>query len=297
MLPRQIFELILLAALWGGSFMFLRMAAPEFGPVALIQLRVIIAAAVLLPLWFIRSTPKQKADLKPNIGHLLIVGVLNSAAPFVLFAYSTLHITGGFSSILNSTAPIWTAVVAWFWLSQKPNSSVLTGLILGLVGVVVLVSNSISWQLSGASAGIVAALAATLMYGIAANYTAEKLRGVHSLTIATFSLVSAAILLLPVSYFYLPTNSISTSAWMAVIVMGLFCTAAANILYFKLLSEIGSTKAITVTFLIPVFGTLWGALFLGELVTTQMAIGGLIILTGTALVTGVVSLRRQQYSN
>jgi len=289
---RNLIELILLAALWGASFLFLRIATPEFGAIALIEVRVLVASLFLLPIWYFREAKNQAVLLKKMWPHLLAIGILNSAVPFVLFAYSTLYITGGFASVLNATAPIWGALVAWVWLQIKLSREGMIGLGLGLIGVSILVSNSISLSLSGVSLGILAALSASFLYGIAANYTTVKLNRVSALTIATFSQVAAVIVLLPAAVIFYPRHPISVTAWASVIVMGVFCTGMAYTMYFRLIANVGSTKAITVTFLIPVFGIIWGAVFINEKISIEMIIGTIVILLGTSLVTGVISFRK-----
>ena len=290
MSSRNLIELILLAALWGASFLFLRIATPEFGAVALIEIRVFVASVFLLPIWLLRESGTTRHSVRLHWQPLLVVGLLNSAIPFVLFAYSTLYITGGYASILNATVPIWGALVAWVWLKRTLSRDGIAGLVVGFAGVAVLVSSSISLSLNGVSAGILAALVASLMYGIAANYTVEKLSDVSPLTISTFTQVAASIVLMLPAIILFPANQVSLQAWLAVIALGVICTGFATTLYFRLIAKIGSTKAMTVTFLIPVFGTIWGALFIDELITVEMVIGSMIILLGTALVTGLVSL-------
>lgn len=290
---RNLLELILLAAVWGASFLFMRIATPEFGAVALIEVRVFVASIFLLPIWYLRDAKHQTKIVQRHWPHLLVVGILNSAVPFVLFAYSTLYITGGFSSILNATAPIWGALVAWVWLRSTLSFEATIGLGLGLVGVAVLVSKTISLSMTGVSLGIFAALGASFLYGVASNYTSQKLHEVSPLSIATFSQIAATLVLLPAALWYFPQQPISAMAWGSVIAMGVFCTGFAYTMYFRLIAKIGPTKAITVTFLIPIFGTLWGALFIGEEVTTEMVAGTVVILFGTALVTGVLSFTKK----
>ena len=297
MTVRNSLELVLLAALWGASFLFMRIATPEFGAVALIEVRVLVASLFLLPIWFFRESAVTKITAQKHWRSIVMVGILNSAVPFVLFAYSTLHITGGFSSILNSTVPLWGALVAWIWLGKLLSRDAMIGITLGLLGVAVLLSDSLSLTQSQANLGILAALVASVLYGIAANYTAEKLRNVSALSIATFSQVAATIILLPFALLLMPQTTISLQAWMSVLVLGVFCTGLAYTLYFRLIAQIGSTKAITVTFLIPVFGTLWGALFIDEIITLEMVIGMLIILVGTAMVNGVLSFKSAAAQN
>lgn len=290
---QNIIELVLLAAIWGASFLFMRIAVPEFGPIALIEIRVIIAGLFLLPFWLIRDAKKSHTIVRQKWLELSVIGIINSAMPFVLFAYSTLYITGGFSSILNATAPIWGALVAWIWLGQRLTINSSIGLGLGVVGVGILVSQTLSLTLDDATLGAAAAILAAMLYGLAANYTSEKLNGVSALSIATFSQLAAAIVLLPAAILTFPSSSISLASWLSVIALGILCTGLAYTMYFRLLAKIGSSKAITVTFLIPIFGSLWGALVIDEVITLQMVIGTLVILCGTALVTGVTSIKKQ----
>lgn len=297
MSPRHLALLVLLAALWGASFLFMRVAVPEFGPFMLITVRVVTASLVLLPIWYWRESVASRQSVKTYWRELLVVGLFNSAIPFVLFAYSALFITGGLASIMNSTATIWTAIIAWVWLSRQPSLQSSIGLLLGFLGVIVLVYDSVGGPVAGAGKGTLAAAGAAVLYGIAANYASEKLRGVSPLTVATFSLVAAALILLPIAAINIPSASISPLAWGAVLAMGVFSTAIANIIYFYLLATVGPTRAVTVTFLIPVFGTLWGALFINESISAAMLIGGGIILFGIALVTNVVRIPRRRLTS
>ncbi len=290
---RNLIELIILAMVWGASYMFMRIATPEFGAIALIEIRVLVASLFLLPIWIFREGKTSSQSVKHYWWPILVIGTLNSAVPFVLFAYSTLSITGGFASILNSTAPIWAALVAWLWLRKKLNFNGVLGLLLGLIGVVILVSGSFSFNNNAEMIGIIAAMVASLLYGISANYTTVKLSEVSPLTISTFSQIGAMLVLLPLAIYFFPSEEISIESWLAVLALGVFCTGFAYTMYFRLIANVGSTKAITVTFLIPVFGTMWGALFLDEDVTQEMIIGTLIILLGTALVTGILSVRKR----
>ena len=270
--------------------MFMRIAVPEFGAVVLIELRVLIAGLVLLPFWWIRESQTAKSEVLNKWPHLFVIGALNSAIPFVLFAYSMLYITGGMAATLNGTAPIWGAIVAWLWLNQRLSVSAVFGLIIGLFGVAVLVSDDLSMTLNGKTLGILASASAPILYGIAANYTSQKLVGLSPLAIATFTMFTSALMLMPMALYYMPAAMPSFKAWCSVLALAVPCTSLAYVLFFNLLAEVGSTKAITVTFLIPIFGALWGALFIDEHLTVVMMLGMGIILIGTALVTGVLRL-------
>ena len=292
MSANHLFQLVLLAAIWGASFMFMVVAVPEFGAFALIELRVFLAAMVLLPFWWLREGKSQAPLVRQNIVTIVWVGLLNSAAPFVLFAYSVLYISGGIAAVLNSTAPIWGALVAWLWLKERLSLAGNLGLVIGVLGVITLVSGELFVDQGMVppfvkATGLLAAALAPVLYGIAANLTSAKLKNISPLSTTTFSLVAASIVLLPFALFNLPQQMPSQAAWLCAIVLAIACTSLASLMFFRLISEIGSTKAITVAFMIPLFGTLWGVSFIGESVSITMLIGMAIILAGTALVVGL----------
>ncbi|MEB4589460.1 DMT family transporter [Candidatus Thiothrix sp. Deng01] len=287
MTPRNLFDLLLLAALWGGSFLFMRYAAPAFGAVPLIWLRVAIAAACLLPLLWWRG---QLGILWSRAGAMLVVGVFNSALPFVLFAWALLSISAGLASILNAVTPIFTALIALLWLGERLNKSQAAGLLIGFVGVLLLAADKADFKPGGSGWAIVAMLGATLSYGFVANYMRRTLVGVPSLAAAAGAKLMASLVLSPLAYWFWPAVMPDLKAWLAVVCLGVGSTALAFVLFFRLLTEIGAARAVTVTFLVPVFGVLWGKLFLGETITTPMLLGGAVIVLGTALATGIVRL-------
>ncbi len=284
MKPRDLADLLVLAMLWGGSFLFMRITAPAFGPVALIEWRVLIAAVFLLPILAWRGGLGLVAR---HWRALLVVGVTNSALPFVLFAYATLTITGGMAAVLNSTAPLFGAVVGYLWLRDALRRPQVAGLALGVIGVMTLVWDKLDLA-SGGVAAVAAGLAASASYGWSANYAKLRLGGVPPLVVATGSQLGAALALAPLAWFFQPAANPPLSAWLCVLALGIACTGLAYILFFRLVANAGSAKAISVTFLVPVFGMLWGALFIGEQVTPTMLAGGVIVLTGTALVSGLI---------
>ncbi|BAL25252.1 DMT family transporter [Azoarcus sp. KH32C] len=288
MKTRDFSEMLILAALWGGSFLFMRIAAPLFGPVPLIELRVGLAAAVLLPVLAWRGHTRL---LKERAGALLFVGLTNSALPFVLYAWASLSVTAGFASIVNATSPLFAALVAWLWLKDRLSPTSMVGLLLGLLGVVLLVWGKASFRAGGSGWAVLACLAATLNYGIAANFTKRYLTGVDPMAIATGSQLYAALLLAPFAVWLWPAGHPGREAWLAVILLAVGCTGIAYVLYFRLIANIGPARAIAVTFLIPVFGMLWGALLLDEVVTSNMIAGCAVILGGTGLATGFLKLR------
>ena len=281
-------ELVLLAALWGASFLFMRLGAYEFGPIALAAVRVGLASAMLIPLLASRG---GLGELRTHWKGLLIVGALNSAIPFALFSFAALSITAGLSSIVNATTPLWTAVVAFVWLRQGLTPLRVLGLVIGFAGVAFLAWDKASFKPGADHSGLWAVLAcatATFCYGVAANATKRYLTGASALAVATGSQFAAALLLaLPAAWLW-PAAMPGTVAWSSAFGLAALCTALAYILYFRLMSRVGPTNAVSVTFLIPLFAILWGALFLHEAITAQMVAGGAIVLVGIALALGLV---------
>lgn len=295
MSPALALEFLLLAALWGSSFLFMRLGAAEFGVLPTAGLRVGLAAMFLLPVFLVKGV---WADFRQRARPILFVGLLNSGIPFALFAFAVMHITTGLTSILNATVPLTGAAVAWLWLKDRPGGSRMLGLAIGFIGVVLLVIGKSGFSASGvpgADAGTTllamgACLLATVCYGIAASFTKRYLTGAHPLATATGSQIGASLgLALPTLWLW-PDAPVSWGAWGALAAVALLCTAIAYILFFRIIEKAGPSKALTVTFLVPVFALLYGSFFLDEVITPWMVICGLIIVCGTALSTGLVRL-------
>jgi drug/metabolite transporter (DMT)-like permease len=282
------FEFVLLAAIWGGSFLLMKLGAVEFGPFATAFIRVLLASLFLLPLLVWRG---QAGALRKHLKPILTVGALNSGIPFVLFSFSVLHISTGLNSILNATTPLWGAVVAWVWLRDKPTHLRILGLVIGFAGVAALAWDKASFKAGAASPGmaVLACLAATMCYGVAASFTKKYLTGVPPLVSATGSQIGASLLLLLPAVTHMPAQMPSVEAWVAIVLLAFFCTAVAYVLYFRIIERAGPARAVAVTFLIPVFGVAYGGLFLSEVVTPTMLIFGAVIVLGTALSTGVLT--------
>ena len=282
-------ELLLLAAIWGASFLFMRIGGVEFGAVAVAALRVAGAALLLMPLLALRG---QMTQLQRHWRPIFVVGVVNSALPFLGFAYALLSITAGLSAIFNATAPIFGAFIAWLWLGERLMRLRVAGLALGFAGVVYLASNSVSaatsFQPGSAGLAIVASLAAAALYGFAANYTRQRLAGVAPLAVAAGSQLAATLFLALPAAIWWPAATPSAHAWTAIALLAFVCTGFAYLLFFRLIAHAGAANAISVTYLVPLFAMLWGGWFLAERVTRPMVIGGAVILLGTALATGVV---------
>lgn len=281
-------ELVGLAALWGASFLFMRLGAGEFGPVALSAVRVAGAALVLLPLLLWRG---QWGELRRHWRAIFLVGITNSALPFLFFSYAALGISAGLSSIFNASSPLWGALIGWWWLRDRPTAPRALGLAIGFAGVIGLAWEKASFQAGGSGWAIVACVAAAMLYGLSANFTRKRLQGVAPMAVAAGSQLSAALVLAGPALLWWPATMPSSRAWLMVALLALLCTGLAYLMYFRLIAHVGAANAIAVTFLIPAFAVLWGWLFLGEPLTAAMAIGCAVILLGTALATGLITPR------
>lgn len=285
MKTRDLIDLILLAALWGGSFLFMRLSVPEFGAIPMMMVRTALAGLLLLPLLIWK---KHHQIMLKEIVPISIAGIIGSAIPFSLIAYSTLYITAGFASVLNAVTPMFTAAVAFIWLGHRLSKMATSGLMIGISGVLILVWDKIGFSGGNVALAIMAGISGTLCYGLAANYTKQKLSGVTPLAITTGSLLAAAIFLLPMAIYWWPEKMPSNQAWLNVALLAIACTAFAQVLFFRLIAKTGATNATTVTFLIPVFGLLWGNIFLDEALEIGVLIAGGVILVGTGMSTGMI---------
>lgn len=291
MSARDLAGLILLAAIWGASFLFLRLAVPEFGAFPTAFMRMSVASLFLLPVLLMQ---KSFAASRGHWRHLALIGLINFALPFSLWSYAMQSLPAGVASILNATTPLWGGLVAWAWLSDRPSRPQVVGLLLGFAGVAVLTAGKGGLGAVGSGLAMAAALLATLAYGFAANYTKRHLSGVPALVVAGGSQLCAVAFLLPLACWQWPQTTPGASAWISTILLGIACTGIANVLYFRLLRRIGPARAMSTTFMIPAFGMLWGALFLAEHITWLMLAGCAVILAGTALATGVWKLLFKQ---
>jgi drug/metabolite transporter (DMT)-like permease len=290
-------DFVLLAAIWGSSFLFMRISAVEFGALPTAAVRVTIAALFLFPIVWLRGL---LPELKKHWRKVFLVGVLNSGIPFACFAFALLSITTGLSSILNATVPMFGALVAWLWLKDRPNGSRVLGLVIGFAGVAML-----AWRATGPGLGfkstadgatpglaVLACLLACVCYGISASYTKRYLTGMPPLVTAAGSQIGASLgLALPAIWFW-PAQMPGTQAWLALLAVGVLCTGVAYIIFFRLIEKAGPPRALTVTFLVPVFAVLYGVLLLGEHVTPWMLLCAGVIVCGTALSTGLIRLWR-----
>jgi len=290
MTTRPLLELPLLAAIWGASFIFMKIGVPEFGPVLFMAFRTLIASIFLLTLIILH---KQLSSLDGYKIKVFIVGIFNSAIPFALFGWAALTLSAGSTSVLNATTPMFGAIVAFVWLKDALKPMAILGLFTGFIGVYFLMSEKLSMPQSNVLLPTLAVMLAALCYGISANYTKKYLSGIKPLALAAGSQISASIVLLPISLAFIPEQWPSSSAIGSVLFIGVICTGLAYIIFFRLIAALGPTKAISVTYLIPVFGLFWGVIFLNEKISTTMLFGCVLILTGVALTTGMIGYRRQ----
>ncbi len=281
--------LVTLAALWGASFLFIRVSASAFTPIPLMGVRVVLATAFLAIVYFLLSKqPVRRQDIK----HIAIVGIVNQAIPFCLFAFAELTLTAGETSILNSTTPMWTGIIAFFWFGTTLGYSKSIGIALGFLGVTLLMWEKVSFSLSFSDVvmAAIAVLTATLLYGVSANYIKAKLADTPPLTIAFGSMLSASLFLAPFSVWLWPVTPISLPEWLSAALLGIASTGVAHIIYFHLIKTVGPFSTVTVTFLIPVFGMFFGWLILSEEITLFQALACMVIIFGTMLATGFVNL-------
>lgn len=277
-------RLLLLSALWGGSFIFIRVAAPVLGPVVLVWVRVLLAGLLLLA-YALGSG--RSIEFRRHWRQYLMLGLFNSALPFVLISAAELQLSASLAAMLNATSPLFGAVIAFFWLRDPFTTRKLAGLALGIAGVTILAGWSPITLDAVVLLSILASLAGAASYGLASVYTKAKVSNIPALNMAAGSQLAAGLLLSPLAPFTWPTVNPSPTVVLCTLALAVASTAFAYLLFFRLVVDVGPTKALTVTFLVPVFGVLWGAFFLGEPVGISTVIGGLVVLAGTALVVGV----------
>lgn len=282
-------DFVSLAAIWGASFLFMRLGVVEFGPVPTAAVRVSIGAAFLLPILLYKG---QGAALRAAWKRVFLVGLLNSGLPFALLCFALLSITTGLSSILNASVPLFGALVAWLWLRERPDGVRLLGLVMGFVGVAMLAWDQASFKPSASGIApvwaVLACLAACVCYAMAASYTKRFLAQVPPLVIATGSQIGASLGLALPALWWRPAQLPSVQAWLAVLAVGVVCTGVAYILFYRLVALKGPAHALTVTYLVPVFAVVYGVLFLKETVNAWMLVSAVVIIVGTALSTGLL---------
>jgi drug/metabolite transporter (DMT)-like permease len=271
-------ELTLLGAIWGGSFLFMRVAAADFGPFALVEMRLTLGALLLLP--FLWKAREQFAEPRLWL-HLAWISAVNSAIPFVLFAWGAERAPAGIGAITNSMAVMFVALVAFIFYGEPIGHRRAVGLLLGFVGVVVLASGKTSGGSVGPAA--LAGTTAAFLYGIGMNAIRTHLKGIPAAAVAAATLSTASLLLAPLAIYSWPTRGIAAISWISAVMLGVLCTGIAYAIFYRLIHRIGAPRASTVTYLVPLFAVVWAWIFLGEPLTGTMAIAGMLILGGVSL--------------
>jgi drug/metabolite transporter (DMT)-like permease len=270
-------ELTLLGAVWGGSFLFMRVAAADFGPFALVEVRLALGALILMPfLW------QARARFTPAVW-LRVAGIatINSVLPFVLFAWGAERAPAGIGAITNAMTVMFAALVAFLFYGERIGPWRWIGLVAGFIGVTILASGHIAGASVGAAA--LAGTAAALCYGLGINFVRHYLSGFPAAAIAAANLGAGALLLLPFALYTWPQHPIPVASWLSAVLLGVLCTGIAFVFYYRLIARIGAPRTATVTYLIPLFGVIWAWLLLGERVTLSMVLAGALILAGVAM--------------
>ncbi|MDY7576402.1 DMT family transporter [Actimicrobium sp. CCI2.3] len=282
MRPIDLIRLLSLAAIWGASFLFMRVIAPVLGPLWTAELRVGIAGLVMLA--FMLAT-RQAMRFKTNWRQYLLIGGVNSALPAALYAYAALTLPSGYSAIVNATTPLWGALVGIAVLGETMTLRKAIGLLIGISGVALLVRlGPVTFTPQVLLAALACALAA-ICYACSGAYSKLRAAGIPPGLMATGSQLGAALVLIPVVPLSPIRGELTPHILLLVVVLAVLCSAVAYFLYFRLLADIGPTRSMTVTFLIPLFALLWGALFLGEVINQTTLAGCALVVLATWLVT------------
>jgi drug/metabolite transporter (DMT)-like permease len=274
-------RLAVLAAIWGGSFIFLRVLAPVLGPVLTATSRVLIAGLALIA--YFRATGFD-ANLRGQGRHYVVIGIVNSAIPFLLFSFAALHIPASYSVILNSATPLFAALLSAVFLAERLTPFNVAGLVAGAGGVALVSKAGPVVPDAMFGAAIASCLGAALCYAASGIYMKKFATGAKPMAIAGWSQVAAGVVLLPLVPFAPAPGAITPAVAANVLGLALLCSAVAYLLYYRLIADIGPTRALTVTFLMPLFGMTWGVLLLGETITWPMIAGCALIVCGTAAV-------------
>jgi drug/metabolite transporter (DMT)-like permease len=271
-------ELALLGAIWGASFLFMRVSANDFGAMPLVEVRLGLGSLVLLP--FLWRARRQFAE--PKLwGKIALIGAINSAIPFMLFAWAAQRAPAGVGAIANAMTVLFTALVGFLFFGEKIGTKRAIALFTGFAGVVVLASG----KTAGASIGwaVVAGCTAAFLYGIGINLVRRHLTGLPPAAVASATLGTSTLLTLPFAIANWPQHAIPLKSWLSAGMLGVVCTGIAFVMYYRLIARIGASRASTVTYLIPVFGVAWAWLLLDEALTWTMAVSAALILGSVAM--------------
>ena len=279
-------RLILLAMIWGSSFMFQRVAVPELGPNWVAAGRLILGALVLL---LVMLAMRKPLHLRKNAGAYIWIGFINSALPFWLFAYASISLPAGVTAVMNSMVPLFSVLLLWIY-GERPGAGKFAGVSLGIIGVAMIVGfGGLPMNLATAL-GVLAGMAAAALYALSASEIRKRFSNVDPMAVATGSLLGATLALLPVLFIGPVPSTQELTPWLMLLPLGVLCTGVAYFLYFKLLHDVGSTRAVTVTLLVPVFALIWGVLFLHEHPTLLSLAGMGLVIVSMMLILGKINL-------
>jgi drug/metabolite transporter (DMT)-like permease len=278
--PRTVTYLILLGMIWGSSFLFQRIIVPVVGSGVTAAGRLVLAALVLAA---ILAVTRRSLDWRRRWRDYFLVGLIGAGLPFVFFAFAAHYLPAGYSAVLNATVPLFTVLIGWA-SGTRPSASKLAGVFVGVLGVVTLArfgEVQLDWMTVAAFVGT---LAASVLYAFNARMVKERFAGADPLVVATGSMIGASLPLLPWGVYSIPAQMPSVGVLLALLALGVVCTGVAYALFYRLIQEAGSERAVTVTFLVPIFAQVWGALFIGEPITWASAAGCLLVLFAVALI-------------
>jgi drug/metabolite transporter (DMT)-like permease len=282
-------RLFILAAIWGASFLFFRVAAPVLGPLVTAESRALIGGLALLVYY---RAAGIDLEFKAHWRAYLIIGTLNSALPFSLFAFASMHLSASYAVILNASAPLWGAVLSAFFLGEGLTVRKSAGLLMGVSGVALVMRLGVPEPTPMVVWASGACIVGTLCYSFAGIYMRKHSVKLKPQGLATCSLLGAAVVILPLLPLVPPNGPTTPAVIASILALSLLCSTVAFVIYFRLIADVGPTKALTVTFLMPAFGMLWGAMLLDEHITLVMLAGCGLILFGTALVFDLLRFRR-----
>ncbi len=285
---RSYLQLLALGAIWGAAFMFMRIAAPEFGAIALAGVRVALACAIMLAIVAMLRLP---FPLATHWKRYLAVGGVNTAGPFIMYCFAALYIPSAYSAIGNSTTPIWGALIAWLVFKERLGTAKWIGIVLAFSGVIALVGLQPVDVTPMIVLGMIAVLVGAVMYATASFLIKRYLSDAGGIVGATGMVLGASVWLVPLSLFALPAQPPTAIAWGAALALAVFCTVLGYFMFFRLIKEIGPQRASSVAFLFPAFAAFWGWLFIDEQITSNMLIGMALVLVGTALVSSGGAIR------
>jgi len=266
--------LILLGAVWGSAFMFIKISADDFGPILLVNLRLLLAGALFLP-FLLRK--KYLAHFKSHFPGILILSIFSNAFPFTMFSYASLGATSNMLGILNGTTAFMTMVVAYFWLKESITPKQIFGIILGFLGILVLVNPANGSATLGASGF---ALVGALSYSFSGVYIQKYQLKANKFVLIGWAMLFGGLLLTPLSFFNLPDQMPDNNAIAALLWLGIVSTGIAYLGYIRLIEQIGAVRTSTVTYLLPVFSIIWGSIFLQEKITWIIFGGFIFVMIG-----------------